>query len=136
MENLIKVSGNVASYIDYMKSNFYSLIGALNVVDGNSEEEKKFISNYLKDSDNQEKFVKAWLYGYKIREKFYMVKIKHFREADAYLNYEEEDNVFFFSGRDYVKGYKTKFTKNFLIDNNLYWMIDSEGVEIIEVEND
>lgn len=135
-KNLVGVSVKVASYIDYMKSKSYSLIGAINVVDGNSEEEEKFISNYLTKNDNQEKFALAWVNGYKVKEKEFIVKFNGFSNVYCYLNYANEEKIFSMSSIDESICFKTHFTKTFLEENGFGWVFNSEGVKIIEVEND
>lgn len=134
-KNLITLPNKVADYLESMKEKEYSLMGAFARIDVNVIE-KEFMTKFFNTIANQEKFALAWINGYKREEKFYMVKLKHFREADAYLNFDEDANVFFFSGMDEVIGYRIKFTKKFLEDNYISWVLDSEGVEIIEVEND
>lgn len=46
-----------------------------------------------------------------------------------------EENFLFGSNTE-TSIYKTKFTKEFLEENGFGWVFDSEGVHIIEVEND
>lgn len=135
-KNLVELPSKVASYIDYMKSKSYSLIGAIYVVDGNSEEEEKFIRNYLTKNDNQEKFALAWLNGYKVKEKEFIVKFKGFSNIYCYLNYANEEKIFSLSSIDESIHFKTHFTKTFLEENGFGWVLTCEGVELIEVEND
>lgn len=116
-----------------MRKGNYTLLGALGVR-ANDKYAKNLIGDYLGSKYNQEKFARAWLDGYKTEEKLYRVKLKYFREANAYLNVDEDDNSFFFGDIDEVNGFKTKFTKKFLEDNYLGWMIDSEGIMLLEGE--
>ena len=132
-KNLVTLPNKVADYLEYMKENNYTLKGAL-CVRANDKYAKNLIGDYLESKYNQEKFARAWLDGYKNEEKLYRVKLKYFREANAYLNVDEDDNSFFFGDIDEVNGFKTKFTKKFLEDNYLGWMIDSEGIMLLEVE--
>lgn len=69
-----------------------------------------------------------------MEEKIYRVKIKYFEEGNAYLNFDSDSNTFFFSGKEEIEGYITKFTKKFLKDNYLGWMLDSKGIMLLEVE--
>ena len=133
-KNLVTLPEEVANYLEYMKKHSYTLIGALKVASGSSELEKDFMDTYFVVSYNQEKFARAWLDGYKTEEKFYRVKLKYFKEGNAYLNVDEDDNSFFFGDIDELIGFKTKFTKKFLEDNYLDWMLDSEGIMLLEVE--
>ena len=134
-KNLVVLPDKVADYIEYMKGNDYTLKGALNVV-LDIGEPKKIIENYLEYSTNQEKFALAWINGYKREEKFYMVKFKNLGDVYGYLNYEREEKFFKLSSVDESTYFKTHFTKTFLEENGFGWVFDSEGVQIIEVEND
>lgn len=134
-KNLVVLPDKVADYIEYMKGNDYTLKGALNVV-LDIGEPKKIIENYLEYSTNQEKFALAWINGYKREEKFYIVKFKNLGDVYGYLNYEREEKIFKLSSVDESTYFKTHFTKTFLEENGFGWVFDSEGVQIIEVEND
>lgn len=134
-KNLVALPDKVADYIEYMKGNNYTLKGALNVV-LDIGEPKKFIENYLEYGANQEKFALAWVNGHKREEKFYIVKFKNIGDVYGYLNYEKEAKNFKLSSVDESVYFKTHFTKTFLEENGFGWVFDSEGVNIIEVEND
>ena len=131
---LVTLPEEVANYIEYMKKHSYTLIGALKVVSGSSELEKDFMDNYFVVSDNQEKFAEAWIHGYKTEEKFYLVKFKNLGNVYGYLNYELEEKIFKLSSKDESKYFQTKFTKKFLEENSFGWVIDCEGVKLIEVK--
>lgn len=132
-KNLIILPGKVAKYLEYMREGNYTLLDALSVR-ANDKYAKNLIDDYLESKYNQEKFVRAWLYGYKTKEKFYRVKIKYFEEGNDYLNFDSDSNTFFFSGKEEIKGYITKFTEKFLKDNYLGWMLGSKGIMLLEVE--
>lgn len=134
-KNLIELPDKVADYLEYMKENNYTLKGALNVVIGQGET-KKFMDNYLEYGTNQEKFALAWVNGHKREEKFYIVKFKNLGDVYGYLNYEIEAKNFNLSSKDESKYFQTIFTKKFLEENGFGWVFDSEGVNVIEVEND
>lgn len=118
-----------------MKENNYTLKGALNVVIEQGKT-KKFMDNYLGYGTNQEKFALAWVNGHKREEKFYIVKFKNLGDVYGYLNYEGEAKIFKLSSVDESTYFKTHFTKTFLEENGFGWVFNSEGVHIIEVEND
>lgn len=134
-KNLIELPDKVADYLEYMKENNYTLKGALNVVIGQGET-KKFMDNYLEYGTNQEKFALAWVNGHKREEKFYIVKFKNLGDVYGYLNYEIEAKNFNLNSKDESKYFQTIFTKKFLEENGFGWVFDSEGVNVIEVEND
>ena len=132
-KNLVELPDKVAKYLEYMRKGNYTLLGALGVR-ANDKYARNLIGDYLGSKYNQEKFARAWLDGYKTEEKLYKVKLKYFKEANAYLNVDEDDNSFFFGDIDEVNGFKTKFTKKFLEDNYLGWVLDSKGIMLLEVE--
>ena len=134
-KNLVTLPDKVANYLKYMKENNYTLKGALNVVICKGET-KKFMDNYLGYGPNQEKFALAWLNGYKREEKKFLVKFKNLGDVYGYLNYEREAKIFKLSSKDNSVYFQTIFTKKFLEENGFGWVFDSEGVQIIEVEND
>ena len=108
-------------------------MGALNMTTS------KFVSNgvirgWLDDSNNQEKFARAWLDGYKTEEKLYMVKFKNFGNVYSYLNYEKETKIFKLSSVDESTYFKTHFTKTFLEEADFGWVFNCPGVEVKEVE--
>lgn len=132
---LVTLPEHIANYLEYMKSFKYSIMGALNMTTS------KYVSDgvvrgWLDDSNNQEKFVRAWLDGYKVEEKKFLVKFKNLGNVYGYLNYEREAKIFKLSSKDESKYFQTKFTKKFLEENSFGWVLDCEGVELIEVEND
>ena len=74
--------------------------------------------------------------GYKREEKFYFVKFKNLGDVYSYLNYDREAKIFKLSSKDDSVCFQTIFTKKFLEENSFGWVFNSEGVQIIEVEND
>lgn len=134
-KNLIKLPDKVADYLEFMKEKGYTLKGALNVVIG-QDETKIFMNKYFGDSTNQEKFALAWVNGYKVEEKKFLVKFKNLGNIYGYLNYDREEKIFKLSSKDESKYFQTKFTKKFLEENYFGWLFNCDGVELIEVEND
>ena len=92
--------------------------------------------NYLGNEKNQEKVALAWLNGYKTEEKNFIVKFKNLGDIYSYLNYEKEAKIFKLSSKDNSEYFQTIFTKKFLEENGFGWVFNSEGVNIIEVDND
>ena len=132
---LVILPEHIANYLEYMKSFKYSIMGALNMTTS------KYVSDgvvrgWLDDSNNQEKFVRAWLDGYKVEEKKFLVKFKNIGAVYGYLNYDREEKIFKLSSKDESKYFQTKFTKKFLEENYFGWLFNCDGVELIEVEND
>lgn len=134
-KNLVTLPTEVADYLQYMRDRNYTLIGALQRTNANSKY-KILMTEFLNIADNQEKFARAWLDGYKVEEKKFLIKFKNLGDVYGYLNYEREAKIFKLSSVDESTYFKTHFTKTFLEENGFGWVFDSEGVQIIEVEND
>lgn len=135
-KNLVTLPDRVANYLESSKRIGLTLRGALNVVNGNGET-RDFMDDYLAYGANQEKFALAWVNGHKREEKFYIVKMKNMAdESSRYLNYDKEREGFLFSSKSETDSFKTSFTKEFLKENGFGWVIDCEGVKLIEVENE
>ena len=133
--NLVTLPSKVAKYLEYMRKGNYTLLGALSVR-ANDVYAKKLIGDYLGSKYNQEKFARAWLDGYKTEEKNFIVKFKNLGDVYGYLNYERKAKNFKLSSKDNSVYFQTIFTKKFLEENGFGWVFNSEGVNIIEVDND
>lgn len=134
-KNLVTLPSEAVAYLEYMKRNNYTLIGALKLA-GHNSEMNKYMNNYLKISSNQEKFALAWINGYKVEEQKFLVKFKNLDDVYGYLNYEVEGKIFKLSSKDESKCFQTQFTREFLEKNSFGWVFDCEGTQIIEVDND
>lgn len=134
-KNLVMLPAEAVAYLEYMKRENYTLLGALNLA-GHNSEMNKCMGDYFNISSNQEKFARAWLDGYKVEEKKFLIKFKGFSNIYCYLNYAKEEKIFSLSSLDESIYFQTHFTKKFLEENGFGWVFDSEGVQIIEVKND
>lgn len=134
-KNLVILPEEVVEYLEYMKRNNYTLIGAFKKA-GGTDVMKKYMDDYFIISSNQEKFALAWVNGYKVEEKNFLVKFKNFGDVYCYLNYDKEEKIFKLSSKDESKYFQTKFIKKFLEENYFDWLFNCDGVELIEVEND
>lgn len=132
-KNLVVLPDKVADYLESMKEKNYTLIGAFKRTNA-TEEEKKLMTDFFIITNNQEKFALAWINGYKRKEKKFIVKFKGFSDFYCYLNYDNEEKIFSLSDIDEYVYVKTHFTKKFLEENGFSWVFNSEGVELIEVD--
>lgn len=133
-KNLVPLPKDVADYLQYMKDKNYTLIGALQRTNANLKDKIR-MTEFLNIADNQEKFARAWLDGYKVEEKKFLIKYKNLGDVYSYLNYEREAKIFKLASKDESKYFQTIFTKKFLEENGFGWVFNCEGVNIIEVEN-
>lgn len=134
-KDLVKLPDEVAQYLEYMKRNNYTLLGSLKV-SCVTDKFTDYMDDYFSVGSNQEKFALAWINGYKVEEKKFLVKFKNLGDVYGYLNYEVEAKIFKLSSKDESKYFQTQFTREFLEKNSFGWVFNSEGVNIIEVEND
>lgn len=134
-KDLVKLPDEVAQYLEYMKRNNYTLLGSLKV-SCVTDKFTDYMDYYFSAGSNQEKFALAWINGYKVEEKKFIVKFKNLGDVYGYLNYEVEAKIFKLSSKDESKYFQTQFTKEFLEKNSFGWVFSSEGVDIIEVDND
>lgn len=132
-KNLVVLPDKVADYLESMKEKNYTLIGAFKRTNA-TEEEKELMTDFFVTTNNQEKFALAWVNGYKRKEKKFVVKFKGFSDVYCYLNYDNEEKIFSLSSIDGSVYFKTHFTKTFLKENGFGWVFNSEGVELIEVD--
>ena len=134
-KNLVTLPNEVADYLESMRDRNYTLIGALQRTNAKLKD-KILMTEFLNIAENQEKFARAWLDGYKVEEKIFLVKFKNFDGDNSYLDYSCKEKIFNLRNKIETKVNKTHFTKEFLEKNGFGWVFNSEGVELIEVEND
>lgn len=130
----------VADWIEYCKNIFLSITRALmvNEVDfynyANQEDHSKLII-FLESEINQEKFAKAWLYGYTVKkEKQYLVKIIGITDYNSYLNYHKKENKWTIESSMDTDAIRTKHTRKELEKSGFGWVFNCPGIEIEEVE--
>ena len=97
----------------------------------------KLIS-WVRRSNNQDLFARAWLDGYEVeKEKRYVVKVKSIGDHNNYLKYNTNQKNWYFDSRFiYVNDVDTKIhhTRKELEEANFGWVFDCPGIEIEEVE--
>lgn len=123
----------VADWIEYCKVRKITLAHALY----RSEEAKnKSVFRWLfEDSENQETFALAWIFGYEVEEeKRYRVKVKGICGNHETLNREKHSNKWFFSDREENSLYGTHHTRKELEDAGFGEVFNSPLFEVEEVE--
>lgn len=115
-----------------MKRDNYTLLGSLKV-SCVTDKFTDYMDDYFSVGSNQEKFALAWINGYKVEEKNFIVKFKNLGDVYSYLNYEKEAKIFKLSSKDNSEYFQTIFTKKFLEENGFSWVFDSPLTEVLEV---
>ena len=136
----VKVPKFVADWIEYCKNTSLSIARALMVSEDDfynyaNQKDHLELLYFLGSMINQEKFAKAWLYGYEVeQEKRYLVEMKGIAGYGRYLNKALSSGEYFFASENEVDGYKTKHTKKELENSGFGWVFNCPGVEVKEVK--
>lgn len=117
----------VADWIEECNAKRKSLLGALLYT-------PEGVNSWVGNSDNQETFALAWLFGYEVeKEPKYTVRVKGINGYGQYLNKASSSKTYCFASEIEKYGYKTKHTRKELEEAGFGWVFDCEGVEVEEV---
>lgn len=120
----------VADYIDFKKENDFHVYGAMRVIEDHYD---KRVQEWFYEG-NIETFARAWLDGYTVEEKRYLVKMKGMVEGFMVLKLDKFRDGWYL-GNDTEYSYtKAKHTRKELEEAGFGWVFDCPGVEIEEVE--
>lgn len=87
------------------------------------------------DSEALTTLVNMHQFGYEVeKEVRYTVRLKGVNGYATHLNRNLDNQEWFFASNDEIKGYRTKHTRKELEKAGFGWMLDCEGIEIVEVE--
>nr|DAK43915.1 MAG TPA: Protein of unknown function (DUF1642) [Caudoviricetes sp.] len=135
----VKIPQFVAGWIKYCKLTGVNLYHALEMGDlyfynyANQKDYSK-LKEFFEVEGNQELFARAWLDGYTIEEKRYMVKVKNVLARQGTLNRSKKSKRFIFSNPEENSLYDTKFTRKELEDAGFGEVFNSPLFEVEEVE--
>lgn len=101
-------------------------------IDAFAEESKKVV-RWLSIESNQEIFARAWLDGYKIEKKAFLVKLNGFEGGFNFLNYDLKTDRWFLHSSEEIGDCRTYHTDEELRLAGFGWVFDSRGVMIEEV---
>lgn len=136
----VKIPEFVADWIKYCKNTFLSLARALMVSEEDfynyaNQKDRLELLYFLGSMINQEKFAKAWIYGYETeQEKRYLVEMKGVSGYGRYLNKALSSGEYFFASKSEVNGYRAKHTRKELENSGFGWVFNCPGVEVKEVK--
>lgn len=130
----------VADWIKYCKRTGVNLQRALNMEDldfynyANQEDDLK-LKEFFETENNQDLFARAWIDGYEVEKKRYLVKIKGVGDV-SFLNHDLQSDSWLINNGDNGKLFKTHHTRKELEKAGFGWVFECPGVEIEEVENE
>lgn len=129
----------VADWIKYCKNTNLTMTRALIVDEVDfynyaNQKDKSRLIDFLMVGKNQEIFARAWLDGYTIEKKWYLVKMKGVSVDSDCLNYDSIDDEWYLASD--INGYdvRTHHTREQLEKAGFGWVFDCPGVEVWEVE--
>lgn len=126
-KELVTIPEKVGAFITHQKAKGKNFFTSLE----NLKYELEILMWITKD-DNEDKFLSAWVSGFKIKEEEkYLVKLKNKDEAVDYLVNTELNGYRFFSN---LYTQNREHTRKELEGAGFGWVFDCEGIEIEEVE--
>ena len=126
-EELVTIPKEVGEFITHQKAKGKNFFTSLE----NLKYELEILMWITKD-DNEDKFLSAWVSGFKIKEEEkYLVKLKNKDEAVDYLVNTELNGYRFFSN---LYTQNREHTRKELEEAGFDWVFDCPGIEIEEVE--
>lgn len=124
----------VVDLIKYAKEHDWDLEDTFQDIAGN-DGSSDIYQWYYTNSDNMDKFARAWLDGYEVeKEKRYYVRFKWIEESYSYLTLIKHLNAWTLYSITLDKKFRTEHTKKQLEEAGFGWVFDCPGVEIEEVE--
>ena len=125
----VKVPQFVADWIEECKAKEKNLLKSLLYT-------PEGVNSWVDNSDNQEIFALAWIFGYEVEEeKRYYVRFKGMESNDFnYLNFIRFQRAWVLSSLKIDKKFRTAHTRKELEDAGFGWVFDCEGIDIEEVE--
>ena len=120
----------VAEYIEQKKDDDYHLLGAMIEIRSHKNKE---IDEWFEEDDNMELFARAWLDGYEVEKKRYLVTIKGIVSNFKVLKHNINEDTWYMSNKINYTDLKAYHTKKELEDAGFGWVFDCPGIEIEEV---
>lgn len=121
----VKIPQFVADWIEQCKAKRKRLLTALLYT-------PEKVNSWVDDPDNQKLFARAWLDGYEVEEKRYLVTIKGIVSNFMVLKHNINEDTWYMSNKINYTDLKAYHTKKELEDAGFGWVFDCEGIEIEE----
>ena len=121
----------VADYIKYAKDSDWDFQDLFKCIE---DEEDEKLTRWVYHERNQETLADAWINGYTVEEKRYLVKMKGISVDSDYLNYDSIDDEWYLASDINGCNVRTHHTRKELEEAGFGWVLDCPGIEIEEVK--
>lgn len=129
----VKIPKFVAEYIEYAQASDWDLEDVFQSI-ANELDTSEISVWFHSKSENMDTLASAWLYGYEIEKKRYLVKIIGITDYNSYLNYHKEENKWTIESSMDTDTIRTKHTRKELELAGFGWVFNCPGIEVKEVE--
>lgn len=131
----VKIPKFVAECIEYAQASDWDLEDVFQSIANELDTSEISVWFYSK-SENMDALASAWLYGYEIEKKRYLVKIIGITDYNSYLNYHKEEDKWTIESSMDTDTIRTKHTSEQLELAGFGWVFDCPGIEVKEVKDD
>lgn len=131
----VKIPNFVAECIEYAQASDWDLEDVFQSI-ANELDTSEISEWFYSKSENMDTLARAWLYGYEIEGKRYLVKIIGITDYNSHLNYHKKENKWTIESSMDTDTIRTKHTRKELEKSGFGWVFDCPGIEIEEVENE
>lgn len=128
-----KIPKFVAECIEYAQASDWDLEDVFQSIANELDTSEISVWFYSK-SENMDTLASAWLYGYEIEKKRYLVKIIGITDYNSYLNYHKKENKWTIESSMDTDTIRTKHTRKELEKSGFGWVFNCPGIEVKEVE--
>lgn len=129
----VKIPKFVAECIEYAQASDWDLEEVFQSIANELDTSEISVWFYSK-SENMDTLASAWLYGYEIEKKRYLVKIIGITDYNSYLNYHKEENKWTIESSMDTNTIRTKHTRKELEKSGFGWVFNCPGIEVKEVK--
>ena len=129
----VKIPKFVAECIEYAQASDWDLEDVFQSIANELDTSEISVWFYSK-SENMDTLASAWLYGYEIEKKRYLVKIIGITDYNSYLNYHKEENKWTIESSMDTDTIRTKHTRKELEKSGFGWVFNCPGIEVKKVE--
>lgn len=129
----VKIPNFVAECIEYAQASDWDLEDVFQSI-ANELDTSEISEWFYSKSENMDTLASAWLYGYEIEKKRYLVKIIGITDYNSYLNYHKEENKWTIESSMDTDTIRTKHTRKELELAGFGWVFNCPGIEVKEVK--